>query len=231
MKNEEIRKRLEEMAEEKYKEFNQALVPGSRMMLGVRIPAQRNLAKEIAKGDWKTYLDNARDDSFEEVNVQGFVIGYAKADYDMILPYIKKYVAKINDWSLCDGFCASLKMVKKHKEKFKEILREYSSRDSEFDQRFVSVILMNYYLEPEDMDETLAMLDGLKNQGYYCKMGVAWAIATAMAKQRDKTFEYLKAGNNTLDDFTYNKAIQKMIESYRISDEDKRLLRGMKRNG
>lgn len=229
MKNEEIKKRLEQLAEDRYRDFTQALVPGSRPMLGVRIPEQRKLAKEIASGDWKRYLDNAVDDSFEEVNLQGFVIGYAKTDYDTILPYIRKYVAKINDWSLCDGFCATLKIVKRHKPEFKKVLWEYAEKDSEFEQRFVAVMLINYYLEEEDIDETLQILDGLKNRGYYCEMGVAWAVATAMAKQRDRVWEYLKDGNNTLSDFTYNKAIQKMIESYRVSDEDKHILKTMKR--
>ncbi len=227
--NEEIRKCLEEMAEEKYQAFSQSLIPGSRPILGVRIPVLRKMAKELAKGDWKAYLEKARDDSFEEVNLQGFVIGYAKADLDTLLPYIKGYVEKINDWSLCDGFCATLKIVKKYKQEFKTVLREYAAKDSEFAQRFVAVVLLNYYLEPEDMGETLRMLDGLKNEGYYCKMAVAWAVATAMAREPGKVCEYLKDGNNTLDDFTYNKAIQKMIESYRISDEDKYNLRKIKR--
>lgn len=229
MTNEEIRERLESMAETKYKEFSQSLIPGSRTILGVRIPALRTLAKEIAKGDWKTYLDNAVDDTFEEVNLQGFVIGYAKSDYETLLPYIKNYVAKINDWSLCDGFCATLKITKKYKSEFKELLKEYANKDTEFDQRFVAIMLMNYYLDDEDIDETLAMLDALKHDSYYRKMGVAWAVATAMAKQREKTLEYMQPGNNTLDDWTYNKSIQKMIESYRISDEDKAMMRSMKR--
>ncbi|MBE5932995.1 MAG: DNA alkylation repair protein [Lachnospiraceae bacterium] len=229
MTNQEIRIRLEAMAEAKYKEFSQSLIPGSRPILGVRIPALRNLAKELAKSDWKTYLDNAVDDSFEEVNLQGFVIGYAKSDYQTLLPYIKKYVAKINDWSLCDGFCATLKITKKYKAEFKELLKEYACKDTEFDQRFVAIMLMDYYLEDEDIDETLAMLDAIKHDSYYRKMGVAWAVATAMAKQREKTLEYMQPGNNTLDDWTYNKSIQKMIESYRISDEDKVMLRQMRR--
>lgn len=229
MTNKEIRTRLESIAETKYKEFSQSLIPGSRQILGVRIPALRNLAKEIARGDWKTYLDNAVDDTFEEVNLQGFVIGYAKSDYQTLLPYIKKYVAKINDWSLCDGFCATLKITKKYKAEFKELLKEHATKDTEFDQRFVAIMLMNYYLEDEDIDETLAMLDALKHDSYYRKMGVAWTVATAMAKQREKTLKYMQPGNNTLDDWTYNKSIQKMIESYRISNEDKVMLRAMKR--
>lgn len=229
MTNQEIKSRLESMAETKYKEFSQALIPGCRPMLGVRIPALRAFARELAKSDWKAYLDNAVDDTFEEVNLQGFVIGYAKSDYQTLLPYIKNYVAKINDWSLCDGFCATLKITKKYKSEFKELLKECARKDTEFDQRFVAIMLMDYYLEDEDIDETLAMLDALKHDSYYRKMGVAWAVATAMAKQREKTLEYMQSGNNTLDDWTYNKSIQKMIESYRISDEDKVMLRVMKR--
>ncbi len=229
MTNDEIRTYLENAAEAKYKDFSQSLIPGCRPMLGVRIPKQRELAKEIAKGDWKNYLSEARDDSFEEVNIQGFVIGYAKTDMETLLPYVASYVEKINDWSLCDGFCATLKIVKKNRERFLEFLLPYAKIDSEFKQRFVAIILMNYYLDDEYIDRTLNILDSMKNEGYYLKMGVAWAIATAMAKQREKTLNYMKNGNNTLDDFTYNKAIQKMIESYRISDEDKTMLRGMKR--
>lgn len=229
MNNKEIRLRLESLAEETYKEFSQSLIPGSREILGVRIPALRLLAKEIAKGDWQDYLNNAVDDSFEEVNLQGFVIGYAKADWNTLLPYVKVYVEKINDWSLCDGFCATLKVARKYKDDCKSLLRSYSTIAEEFKQRFVAVMLMNYYLEPEDMNETLTMLDSLKHPGYYCKMGVAWAIATAMAKQREVTMEYFLSERCTLDDFTYNKAIQKMIESYRISEEDKNFLRTQKR--
>lgn len=227
MTNKEIRVRLEQLSTTKYKKFSEKLIPGSRTILGVNIPEQRKLAKELAKGDWKSYLDNALDNSFEEVNIQGFVIGYVKAEYNEVLPYIKKYVSKINDWSLCDGFCATLKIIKKHKEEFKSVLKEYALKNSEFEQRFVAVMLMDYYLSDEDIEETLIILDGLKNEGYYCKMGVAWAIATAMAKQREKTMKYML--NNTLDDFTYNKAIQKMIESYRINESDKVFLRSIKR--
>ena len=229
MTNQEIKKRLLDMAEEKYRDFSQSLIPGSRPILGVRIPALRSLAKEIAKGDWEDYLNNAVDDSFEEVDIQGFVVGYAKGDLDKKLPYIRKYVDKINDWSLCDGFCATLKIVNRHKEEFMGILKEYMAIDEEYKQRFVAVILMNYYLDDEYIDEVLAMLDCMKNEGYYRKMGVAWAIATAFAKCREKTLNYLQDGNNTLDNFTYNKAIQKMIESYRVSDEDKIMLREMKK--
>lgn len=227
---ENIKDILNEYIDEKFKDFTSALIPGARPILGVRVPILRKFAKEIAEGDWQTYLREATEDSYEEVAIKGFVIGYAKAELEVLLPYIAEHIEKINDWSLCDGFCSNLKVVKKHREEILEFLLPYAKIDDEFKQRVVAVMLMTYYLTDEYIDMTLKVLDNLKNEKYYCKMAVAWAIATAWAKQREKTYCYMLDGNNTLDDWSYNKAIQKMLESYRVSDEDKVMLRKMKRN-
>ena len=224
-----IKQILDEHVDEKFKEFTSALIPGSRPIIGVRVPVLRKIAKEIAKGDWQTYLKEATEDCYEEVAIKGFVIGHAKEELSVLLPYIESHIDKINDWSLCDGFCSNLKVVGNHREEFLEFLLPYAKLDDEFKQRVVAVMLMDYYLTDEYIDMSLEVLDSLKNEKYYCKMAVAWAIATAWAKQREKTFCYMQNGNNTLDDWTYNKAIQKMLESYRVSDEDKRMLRTMKR--
>ena len=227
---ENIKDILNEYIDEKFKDFTSALIPGARPILGVRVPILRKFAKEIAEGDWQTYLREASEDSYEEVAIKGFVIGYAKAELEVLLPYIAEHIEKINDWSLCDGFCSNLKVVKKHREEFLEFLLPYAKIDDEFKQRVVAVMLMTYYLTDDYIDLSLKTLDALKNEEYYCKMAVAWAIATAWAKQREKTCCYMLDGNNTLNDWTYNKAIQKMLESYRVSDEDKVMLRKMKRN-
>ena len=224
-----IRLVLEQHIDDKFKTFTSALISGSRPILGVRVPILRKIAKEIAKGDWQTYLKEATEDTYEEVAIKGFVIGYAKEDLEGLIPYITEHVEKINDWSLCDGFCSNLKIVGKHKEEFLQFLLPYGKIDDEYKQRVVAVMLLDYYLTDEYIDMSLEVLDSLKNEKYYCKMAVAWAIATAWAKQREKTYCYMQDGNNTLDDWTYNKAIQKMLESYRVSDEDKRMLRTMKR--
>lgn len=226
---ENIRQVLNGYIDEKFKDFTSTLIPGSRPILGVRVPILRKIAKEIAKGDWQMYLKDASEDTYEEVAVKGFVIGYVKEELSVLLPYIAEHIEKINDWSLCDGFCSNLKIVEKHREEFLEFLMLYVNINDEFKQRLVAVILMDYYLTDEYIDISLKVLDSLKNEKYYCKMAVAWAIATAWVKQREKTFVYMQNGNNTLDDWTYNKAIQKMLESYRVSVEDKRMLRGMKR--
>lgn len=224
-----ITEQLIEYQDLKYKDFTSALMPGSRPVIGVRLPILRKMAKEIAKGDWQNFVETAPEEYFEEVQLKGFVIAYAKASYEEILPFVENHIPKINDWSLCDSFCTSLKIVEKNREEFLKFLLPYAKEDDEFKQRVVAVILMDYYLTDDYIEQTLRILGGLKNEKYYCKMAVAWAVATAWAKQRDKTYAYMQDGNNTLDDWTYNKAIQKMLESYRVSEEDKVMLRGMKR--
>lgn len=229
MTNEEIRTFLEEHAEGKFKEFTAGLIPGTDPILGVRIPVIRGLAKQIAKEDWRSYLNGASDATYEEIILQGFVIGYARADIDEILAYAKDFIPKIHDWSVNDGFCSTFKIAQKYREKVWDFLMQYRESDSEFEQRVVAVMLMDHFLVEEYIDRVLAVWDGLKHPGYYCRMGVAWGIATAYAKFPEKTYAYLL--ENHLDDDTYNKAIQKMLESYRVRTEDKEVLRTMKRKG
>ena len=227
MTNEEIRAFLEEHAEAKFQEFTSGLIPGNDNILGVRVPVIRSLAKQIAKEDWRSYLAGARDDSYEEICLQGFVIGYVKTDIEEILSYAAAFIPKIHDWSVNDGFCATFKIAKKNRERVWEFLMQYKDSTEEFEQRVVAVMLMNHFWVEEYIDPVLKVWDELKHEGYYCKMGVAWGVATAYAKFPEKTHAFLR--NNHLDDFTYNKAIQKMIESYRVPAEMKDVLRSMKR--
>lgn len=228
MTNQEIRTYLETHADTKYQEFTSGLIPDTDTILGVRIPVLRDLAKKIARDEgWRAYLEEARNESFEEICLQGFVIGYAKADIDELLSYVAAFIPKIHDWSVNDGFCATFKIARKHREKVWNFLMQYKDSENEFEQRVVAVMLMDHFLEPDYIDRVLAVWNELNHEGYYCKMGIAWGVATAYAKFPEETHAFLL--ENHLDDFTYNKAIQKMLESYRISAEDKKVLRTMKR--
>lgn len=227
MTNEQVRAFLMEHAEADYQEFSAGLIPGVAKMFGVRIPVLRGLAREIAKEDYRTYLENAADGSFEEVMLQGLVIGYIHADIEEVLSYAATFIPKIRDWSINDGFCSTFKIARKHRERVWEFLMPYCKVQEEFPQRVVAVMLMNHFLVEEYIDRVLEVWDSLDYDGYYRKMGVAWGIATAYAKFPEQTHAFLL--NNHLDDETYNKAIRKMIESYRISPEQKDILRGMKR--
>lgn len=227
MTNKEIRTFFETHAEEKFQKFTSGLIPGSDPILGVRVPVIRALAKRIAEEDWRTYLAQAKDDSYEEIMLQGLVIGYAKADIEEILTCAKTFIPKIHDWSVNDGFCSTFKIAQKNRERVWEFLMQYCDSPNEFEQRVVAVMLMNHFLAEDYLDRVFAVWDDLKHEGYYCKMGIAWGLATAYAKFPGRTYAFLL--ENNLDDFTYNKAIQKMIESYRIFEEDKVRLRQMKR--
>lgn len=225
--NKEIEKRIFELADEKYKEFHSGLCPNTKNIIGVRVPVLRNYAKEIAKGDFRTYLDNAKNEYYEEIMLQGMVIGLSKMDVEESLNYIKKFVPKIDNWAICDVFCAGLKFVNKNKEEVWKFLKTYKNSKEEFELRFFIVMLLEFYITDNYINQVINILDTIKHEGYYVKMGIAWTISVAYIKYPKITMEYLK--NNTLDDFTYNKALQKIVESYRVSEVDKEVIRSMKR--
>ncbi len=223
---EEIRDRLEAMSGNN-PEVYQKLTPGIKPVLGVRIPELRKLAKEIAKEDYKGFLVANPMDTFELETLQAFVIGYAKDDIQQILHFFRAFVPLVHDWSVNDSLCQTFRIARKYPQEVYDVLMEYVDSKDEFEVRIVAVTLMSHFLNDTYIDQVIEVLDRLYAKDYYAKMGIAWAVATVMAKYPDKCMAYLK--NNHLDDWTYNKSIQKMIESYRVSDADKEMLRAMKR--
>lgn len=129
----------------------------------------RSLAKQLAKEDWRTYLKEARDDTYEEIMLQGLVIGYVKAEMEELLEYAAAFIPKIHDWSVNDGFCSTFKIVRKHRAEVWDFLMQYRASESEFEQRVVAVMLMDHFLVPEYIGRVLAVYNSLKHEGYYCK--------------------------------------------------------------
>ena len=223
----EIREKLFLLADEKYKKFHSSLCPGTNNIIGIRVPVLRNFAKEIAKGDWQQYLNNAKNDYYEEVMLQGMVIGLAKMELQQRLEYIKKFVPKIDNWAICDTACAGFKFAKQYQRKIWGFIKPYLKSNKEFEIRFGVVMLIDFYITEEYIKDVLKILNEIEHDGYYVKMAVAWAISICYIKFPKETFELLQ--NNKLDSFTYNKALQKIIESYRVSKEEKEKIRAMKR--
>ncbi len=223
-----IRTELMQFQEENYQTFSSSLIPNSKPLLGVRIPVLRKLAKEIAKEeDWILFLEEGAEEYFEEMTIKAFVIGYAKADIEVILEQAGRFIPKISDWSVCDSFCSTFQIAKKNRQRVWEFLMPYLKSDKEFELRVAAVLMMDHYLTEEYIEQVLAAYNQISPVGYYTQMGVAWGIATAYAKFPEQTMTFLQ--ENTLDNFTYNKAITKMLESYRVPSEDKAILQGMKR--
>lgn len=228
MDNKEIRDRIENLADDKYKKFHTSLCPNTKEIIGVRVPKLREIAKYIAKNEnVEEYLNNAMDNSYEEILLQGMVLGLWKVDFNTFIKYLKKFVPKINSWAVCDVSVASFKIINKNKEKMWTILQEYLKSNKEYELRFAIITILDFYITQDYIDEVLEILNNIKHNGYYVKMAVAWALQVCFVKFPDETMNLLK--NNKIEDYTYNKALQKIIESYRVDDQIKQKIRKMKR--
>lgn len=223
----EYRAKLIELSEPEYRKFNASLMPGTDNVLGVRVPAVRRLAKELAKGEWREYFEQNQDEYFEETQLQGLTIGYLKEDVDTVLIETQRFVPKITNWALCDTFCGGLKITKNHKERVWDFLMEYIKSDKPYDIRFAVVMMLAYYIDDEHTDKMLMLFEEVKNEDYYVKMAVAWAVSMCYVNQTNSTMPFLF--NNKLDDFTYNKSLQKICQSLKPSAEEKALIKSMKR--
>lgn len=220
---------LREMADEKYREFHGGLIPGvETVFYGVRVPALRKLARQLAKEDWRGFVELTKDSSTYEFNMLcGMVCALAKCDFEEKLEYVEKFIPSINNWAVCDIVCGDLKAVKDNREKMYEFIKPYLESQEEYEVRFAVVILMQYFVTEDYVKDVLKIYDSIRHEGYYVKMAVAWGISVCFVKYRDITLDYLHSCK--LDDFTYNKSVQKIIESLRVSREDKKMLRGMRR--
>jgi len=223
-----IREQLEELAEEQYRVFTSSLTPGKKNILGVRLPLLRKMAGRISKGDWRNYLLEACGDSMEELMLQGMVIGNCKKDIEEVLHLSTSYIPKIDCWSVCDSFCSGLKITKLYPERMWEFIQQYFDSEQEYEIRF-GVVMLLYYMTPEYASAAFAHFDHINHEGYYVKMAVAWILSIYYINLPELTMEYLH--NNQLDDFTYNKALQKITESLKVDSQTKALIRGMKRKG
>ena len=224
---EDIRSKLFELQDLKYKEFHSGLCPNVDNIIGVRVPKLREIAREISKKDYDEFLRNVKDEYYEELALHGLVIGYSKISIEDTFKYLKEFVPKINSWAVCDTTCSNLKITKKYMKETWNFLEQYINSDKEYEIRFALVMYLNYYLTEEYIDEILKRIDKIANKEYYVQMAIAWLISFAYIKQKEKTEKYIK--NNKLDKFTLNKAIQKICESYRVTEQEKEHLKKYKK--
>jgi 3-methyladenine DNA glycosylase AlkD len=228
MAPEAIKSLLMTWAEPQFRAFSMSLMPGVSHVLGVRLPKLRKLARELARGDVDRYLQEASDATFEEIMLQGMVIGYAANDLPKTLARIQKFVPKMDNWSVCDSFCGTLKFVEKNRSFFLRFLSPYFKSKEEYDVRFAIVIGLNYYRVPEYIDVLLQKLRRVKHKGYYAQMALAWALSMAYIKFPQET-EKILISENAFDDFVFNKTIQKICESRQVDTQEKMRLRGLTR--
>lgn len=224
-----IKNKLKSLSDSKYKEFHSSLCPNTDNILGVRTPILRNYAKELSKEyQIEELLKNIDNEYYEEIVLQGMLIGLMKPNnLEEILKHIREFIPKIYNWAICDIFCGGLKITKKYKKEMWDFIKKYFASNKEFELRFAIVMTLDYFIEEENLEEIFKIFDKIKSDKYYVQMAIAWAISICLIKYFDITLEYLE--NCNLDNFTYNKSLQKGIESFRISDERKTILKNMKK--
>lgn len=225
---ENIRKELLALVDEKYREFHSALVPGADNILGIRVPQLRLLAKDVAKRkDWRAFVEATDTEYYEETMLQGMVIGASKMEHEERMRYVAKFVPCINNWAVCDIFCGELKSaVRKDKENVWRFIQPYLKSTKEFELRF-GIVMLFHFVDDEHIDFLLEYADLFNHEAYYARMAMAWMLSVCFVKFPEKTMEYLK--RSRLDNWTYNKALQKTMESLRVDKDTKAILRNMKR--
>lgn len=219
---EELIERLFELRDIKYRDFHSGLCPGTANIIGVRIPMQRKLAQEIARGDFRKFLAEVQNEYYEETMIEGFVIAKAKLDLAERLELLRRFVPKIDNWAVCDSVCASFKFREEDLPKVWDFILQYQSSTVEFELRLMLIMMLDYFLREEYVEQILAIVNNIKSELYYVKMAQAWLIAELFVKTREQTLKLLK--HNNLAPWVQNKAIQKIRESYRVTPDDKQLL-------
>ena len=221
-----IRAQLFGLQDETYRDFQSALMPTvpKEKVIGVRTPALRKLAKQLAgTPQAEAFLQALPHDYYEENNLHAFLIE-AIRDYGTALAETEKFLPYIDNWATCDCFCP--KAFAKHKKELLVPIRRWLDSGEAYTVRYGMEMLMRYYLDDAFRPEYLEWVADVHSTEYYINMMRAWYFATALAKQPDAALPWLT--EKRLDLWTHNKAIQKALESRRIPPGMKQLLRGLR---
>ena len=221
-----IREELLKMQDPKYRDFHSRLMPtvDKKFIIGVRVPELRRFAKEIAKtDDAAEFLKSLPHKYYEENNLHAFLTEKIK-DYETALLETEKFLPYIDNWATCDMFLPEA--FRKNTDKLIFKINEWIKSDKTYVKRYAIGLLMKLYLDENFKPEQMETVARIRSEEYYVNMMIAWYFATALAKQYDAAVLYIR--EQRLDKWTHNKAIQKAVESNRISKETKEYLKKFK---
>ena len=224
--SEEIREKLFELQDLKYRDFNAALIPNidKERVIGVRSPELKKLAAGYKNTDVSSFLAELPHKYVEENYVHAQLIAGIK-DFDKCIAEVDRFLPFVDNWSTCDALIP--KVFAKNKEKLLVKIKEWHKSGHTYKVRFGTGCLMRWYLG-DDFDIKYAeMAAAIRSDEYYINMMTAWYFATALAKNYDDVLPFIE--QHRLDEWTHNKAIQKAVESFRVSDEHKAYLKTLKR--
>ena len=226
MKNSDLHKNLKKLQDLKYRDMQVKIIPTVEpsSIIGVRTPELKAMAKEILKsGDYKDFLADLPHKYFEENQLHAFILSGMK-DADECFEELEKFLPYVDNWATCDQM--SPKVFKKHKDELLKRVKVWITSGEPYTIRFGVGMLMEHFLDDDYDTKYPAMVAKLRSDEYYVNMMIAWYFSTALAKQYDTIIPYIE--KKKLDKWTHNKTIQKSVESYRITDEQKAYLRTLK---
>ena len=221
-----IREELFRLQDTKYRDFQSKLIPTiePEKVIGVRTPELRNLAKQLVKTDGiLEFLLDLPHPYFDENQLHAFILSERK-DFDICLEEVNRFLPYVDNWATCDQL--SPKAFKKQKDKLLEQIPTWLASDRTYTIRFGIGMLMQHFLDDAFDPAYPDMVARIRSEEYYVNMMIAWYFATALAKQYEAVIPYIE--NHRLGDWTHNKAIQKSVESYRITPEQKEYLKSLK---
>lgn len=222
----ELQKKLFELQDKDYKEFQSKLIPtvGPDRVIGVRTPELRKFAKEFNKsGERDSFMEELPHYFYEENNLHGFLIESIK-DYDDAIQALDKFLPYVDNWATCDMM--SPKSLEKEPDRLVLKVREWIASGETYTIRFAVGTLMRFFLDDRFEIEYPELVASVTSDEYYVNMMIAWYFATALAKQYEAVLPYIE--QNKLDKWVHNKTIQKAVESYRITAEQKNYLRTLR---
>lgn len=225
--NDWVKQELLALRDEEYLKFHRKLLPSSVSLLGVRIPDLRKLAKTITKEYGEEYVKNAKLELYEEVTLYGLVLSLLKLPYEKKKPYLDLFVLKIDNWATCDIVAGSFLVSLQEKEQLFSDLLSYQIRKEEYIRRF-SIVMLFHYLEPPYLEEVLKRVEEVEKSDYYVSMAVAWLLSIFFIKYKERFLRYFIEEQH-LDRLTYQRTIQKILDSTRVSKEEKDFFRTLKK--
>lgn len=221
-----IQKSLMDMQDLEYRDFNSSLLPGvpKESVIGVRIPEIRKYARTLYKtGEWEKFITELPHTYYEENALHMILLCNIK-DYDTCIKYINEFLPYVDNWAVCDSGVPDC--FKKNLDKLMTEVKVWIKSDRTYTVRYAVGVLMRLFLDEHFDKRYLAMAAGVESEGYYVNMMVAWYFATALAKQWDSTIAYIE--DRKLTPWVHNKTIQKAVESYRITPQQKVYLKSMR---
>ena len=221
-----IREILYAHSDPKYGDFCAKLIPTlpRECFIGVRSPEYKKIVKELPEEDAvNEFIHTLPHEFYEENILHNILIGKTK-DFAACLSQVEAFLPYVDNWAVCDGLNPAV--FKKHTAEIRQRIPEWIASEAVYTRRFGLHMLMTYFLDDLFDASMLSQPADLRSDEYYVNMMTAWLFAEALVKQWDATIPYIEG--KRLDKWTHNKAIQKAIESYRITDEQKTYLKSLK---